>query len=94
MKKTGDNRDKKRRYNYVRLLQDADDWRKTLPKANATWPTCLIISPSTVVHNWKRELETVRSGQIKFSVFVMIANRYSGVISKLVITQGHRDKKY
>lgn len=59
MKKNGDCRDYKRRYKHVRKLQDAEDWRETLPKANAIWPTCLIIAPSTVVHNWKRELETV-----------------------------------
>ncbi|GLB44628.1 putative SNF2 family N-terminal domain containing protein [Lyophyllum shimeji] len=32
--------------------------RRELPPADATWPTCLIIAPSTVVHNWQREFET------------------------------------
>ncbi|KAF8904775.1 P-loop containing nucleoside triphosphate hydrolase protein [Gymnopilus junonius] len=32
--------------------------KKQLPKADAKWPTCLIIAPSTVVHNWEREFET------------------------------------
>lgn len=61
MKKHGDMRDVERRRNHVSSLQDKQSWKrhKRLPPANATWPTCLIIAPSTVVHNWKREFETV-----------------------------------
>ena len=60
MKKTGDNRDQNRRQEHVDVLQDSSEWRrhKKLLPANATWPTCLIIVPTTVVHNWERELET------------------------------------
>jgi SNF2-related domain len=60
MKKTGDNRDRNRRLKHVNKLQDSPEWHKSraLPPPNAKWPTCLIIVPATVVHNWERELET------------------------------------
>ncbi|KAF4588687.1 hypothetical protein EYR40_010240 [Pleurotus pulmonarius] len=53
-------RDRKRRWRHVSHLQDGAQWRKhrKLPPANATWPTCLIIAPSSVVPNWQREFET------------------------------------
>ena len=61
MKKDGAISDVDRRRNHVSKLQDGEGWRKRkeLPPADATWPTCLIIAPSTVVHNWERELQTV-----------------------------------
>ncbi|KAL1938981.1 hypothetical protein VTO73DRAFT_11134 [Trametes versicolor] len=55
------------RYNEGRggLLGDdmglkSKEWKanRTLPPANADWPTCLIIAPSSVVGNWEREFET------------------------------------
>ncbi|KAG6374054.1 P-loop containing nucleoside triphosphate hydrolase protein [Boletus reticuloceps] len=60
MKKHGDQRDVDRRRNYISKLQDGVEWKKhrTLPPANAVWPTCLIIAPSTVVGNWEREFKT------------------------------------
>ncbi|KAF8622607.1 hypothetical protein AX15_006865 [Amanita polypyramis BW_CC] len=60
MRKSGVITDKDRRHKHVSQLQDGEGWKKRreLPPANATWPTCLIIAPSTVVHNWERELET------------------------------------
>ncbi|RDX43671.1 hypothetical protein OH76DRAFT_1544375 [Lentinus brumalis] len=60
MKKYGDNLDADRRRKHVSKLQDRKEWRKhrSLPPANATWPTCLIIGPSSVVGNWEREFET------------------------------------
>lgn len=62
MRKSGVIIDKDRRRKHISNLQDLDAWRERrhLPPANDTWPTCLIIAPSTVVHNWERELETVR----------------------------------
>ena len=62
MKKQGIVTDKNRRRKHVSKLQDLKAWRerKELPPADATWPTCLIIAPSTVVHNWEREFKTVR----------------------------------
>ncbi|KAJ8516205.1 hypothetical protein ONZ45_g6480 [Pleurotus djamor] len=62
-------RDRKRRHMHVSDLQDGEQWRtkRKLPPANATWPTCLIIAPSSVVPNWERELETVRSDVIPVS---------------------------
>lgn len=62
MHKHGDRRDRHRRRDNVSQLQDLKAWKKRreLPPANATWPTCLIIAPSTVVHNWQREFETVQ----------------------------------
>jgi len=61
MNKHGDKRDLDRRRTYVSDLQDGEDWqiKRILPPANAKWPTCLIIAPSTVVHNWEREFEKV-----------------------------------
>ncbi|KAJ7682903.1 P-loop containing nucleoside triphosphate hydrolase protein [Mycena rosella] len=60
MKKTGLKTDRKRRRKHVSRLQDGSNWRnhKTLPPANAKWPACLIIAPSTVVMNWEREFKT------------------------------------
>ena len=48
MHKHGDERDLHRRHNHVSELQDERAYRKKgiLPKANATWPTCLIIAVS------------------------------------------------
>ena len=61
MKKFGDERDVGRRRNHVSNLQDGPEWRnhRSLPPANKTWPTCLIIAPTSVVPNWEREFETV-----------------------------------
>lgn len=58
MKKTGDDRDLNRRQRHVEQLQDSTEWKRhrKLPAANSTWPTALIIVPSSVVHNWEREL--------------------------------------
>ncbi|KAF9480626.1 hypothetical protein BDN70DRAFT_877317 [Pholiota conissans] len=60
MKKDGLITDKERRAEHVSRLMDEEDWklRNVVPKANAKWPTCLIIAPSTVVHNWGREFDT------------------------------------
>ncbi|KAJ6619061.1 P-loop containing nucleoside triphosphate hydrolase protein [Mycena sp. CBHHK59/15] len=60
MKKNGVRTDRNRRRKHVSALQDKPEWRKnkTLPPANETWPTCLIIAPATVVMNWEREFET------------------------------------
>ncbi|KAJ6476254.1 RAD26-like SNF2 family DNA-dependent ATPase [Mycena sanguinolenta] len=60
MKKDGIKTDRKRRHEHVSALQETKEWRKrkTLPSANAKWPTCLIIAPSSVVPNWEREFET------------------------------------
>ncbi|KAF7307755.1 RAD26-like SNF2 family DNA-dependent ATPase [Mycena kentingensis (nom. inval.)] len=59
MGKTGTKVDRKRRRKHVLALQDGREWKKnrTLPPANATWPTCLIIAPTSVTGNWDRELE-------------------------------------
>jgi SNF2 family DNA or RNA helicase len=48
MRKHGDERDLDRRHNHISDLQDEKAYRKkgVLPKANATWPTCLIIAVS------------------------------------------------
>jgi len=60
MKKTGNDRDLDRRQEHVFQLQNSSEWRKhrKLPLANETWPTALIIVPSSVVHNWEREFQT------------------------------------
>lgn len=85
MQKEGDNRDKDRRRDHVSELQDHSAWRKRreLPPPNATWSTCLIIAPSTVVHNWGREFETVCGlGYWQRTVWNNLY-QYSGVISRL-----------
>ncbi|KAJ7468628.1 P-loop containing nucleoside triphosphate hydrolase protein [Mycena latifolia] len=60
MGKTGLKADRNRRRKRISKLQDKSEWRnhKRLPPANAKWPTCLIIAPSTVVMNWEREFQT------------------------------------
>lgn len=55
MRKTALPTDTHRRHAYVRALQESTT--VPLPRADATWPTCLIIAPKTVVGNWARELE-------------------------------------
>lgn len=62
MKKTGYSSDKGRRRKHVAQLQNSVEWKSSrkLPDANATWPTALIIAPSSVAMNWERELELVR----------------------------------
>jgi len=70
MKKQGIVTDKNRRRKHISKLQDRKAWRerKELPPADATWPTCLIIAPSTVVHNWEREFKIVRLDTISDSL--------------------------
>ncbi|KAH6911979.1 P-loop containing nucleoside triphosphate hydrolase protein [Coprinopsis sp. MPI-PUGE-AT-0042] len=59
MKKEGISSDRNRRKKYVSKLQDGDQWieHRKLPPANAKWPTCLIVCPNALVHNWEREFE-------------------------------------
>ena len=91
MKKHGDQRDIDRRRSHISKLQDGVEWRKhrNLPPADAVWPTCLIIAPSTVVLNWEREFETASPLVL---VGVAFANRQaiSGVILKLVLILARR----
>ncbi|KAK0463087.1 RAD26-like SNF2 family DNA-dependent ATPase [Desarmillaria tabescens] len=60
MRKDGVVTDKHRRRDHVSRLQDGSAWKKhrKLPAADATWPTCLIIAPTSLVLNWARELKT------------------------------------
>ncbi|KAI0668887.1 P-loop containing nucleoside triphosphate hydrolase protein [Trametes maxima] len=60
MQKKGNSHDLERRRAHVARMQDCKEWKqsRTLPPANAAWPTCLIIAPSSVVGNWEREFET------------------------------------
>ena len=85
MGKNGVETDNNRRSKHVSNLQDRAAWKKwrELPPADATWPTCLIIAPSTVVHNWQREFETVGT---LFRVNLSYPKSPSGVTSKLVCT--------
>ena len=75
MGKNNDRRDLNRRRKHVSRLQDLPEWRqkRTLPPANKTWPTCLIVAPSTVVHNWERELQTV---SYRFIIVVINTNSH------------------
>ncbi len=91
MQKEGNDRDLERRHNFVSQWQNREDWRSTLPKANATWPTCLIIAPSTVVHNWERELETV-SHSLRVSSQPLIP--CSGAILKSEFTPARTERAF
>ncbi|KAK0201011.1 P-loop containing nucleoside triphosphate hydrolase protein [Desarmillaria ectypa] len=60
MRKDGVVTDKHRRRDHISRLQDGSAWKKRreLPAADAIWPTCLIIAPTSLVLNWARELKT------------------------------------
>ena len=34
--------------------------KRQMPPADATWPTALVVAPSSVIGNWEREFDTVR----------------------------------
>jgi len=89
MAKTGLPSDMARRKRYVSRLQDSEEWKKErkLPKANEKWPTCLIIAPSTVVHNWEREFETVR--QFLFCI-LGLTSRAVGILRSRIIFRGNQ----
>ncbi|KAG7087576.1 hypothetical protein E1B28_013530 [Marasmius oreades] len=78
MHKQGFEADQLRRREHVSKLQDGEAWRKRrmLPPADATWPTCLIIAPSSVVPNWEREFQTWGY----FEVGVYVGNERSAVL--------------
>ena len=63
MKKHADKRDKNRRGRRAKELafRGHDMKNGSWPKANAEWPTCLIITPPTLLDNWQRELRVVSS---------------------------------
>ncbi|KAG2093025.1 P-loop containing nucleoside triphosphate hydrolase protein [Suillus cothurnatus] len=81
MKKHGDERDINRRRDHVSNLQDGPEWRKhrTLPPANKTWPTCLIIAPTSVVPNWEREFQTW--GYFEVGSYTGLKNERDGVLT-------------
>ena len=83
MRKRNDKRDAGRRRKHVSALQDKQEWRdgNRLPRADATWPTALIVAPSTVVHNWQREIQTVSIWQLDF-VGTILSTCRSGDILK------------
>lgn len=67
MKKNGDTRDMDRRKRHTANLQDRgyrlaessiDIHPLLMPKANVTWPTCLLVAPAVLLSNWRSELET------------------------------------
>ncbi|KAI3612685.1 rad26-like snf2 family dna-dependent atpase [Moniliophthora roreri] len=78
MSKTGTITDENRRYNHVSQLQDGESWKmhRKLPAPDATWPTCLVIAPSSVVLNWEREFQTWGY----FEVGVYIGSDRKGVL--------------
>ncbi|TRM60071.1 P-loop containing nucleoside triphosphate hydrolase protein [Schizophyllum amplum] len=57
MDKSGLKGDRERRHRHVARLQERANWRSDMPPANATWPTCLVAAPTSVVGNWEREFE-------------------------------------
>lgn len=71
MRKLGDERDMGRRHKHVSKLQDGEMWKKhkKLPPANQTWPTALIIAPSSVVGNWQREFQKVMQYYVSWYEF-------------------------
>ncbi|CDU24509.1 related to RAD26-DNA repair and recombination protein [Sporisorium scitamineum] len=54
MGKTGREEDADRRIEAVRSDRQRSDYHR----ADAIWPTCLIICPSSVIDNWRHELDT------------------------------------
>ncbi|KIY51263.1 hypothetical protein FISHEDRAFT_64287 [Fistulina hepatica ATCC 64428] len=56
MQKTGYKRDAHRRARMVSELQDRSEYKeqRRLPPADATYATCLIIAPRTLIENWQR----------------------------------------
>ncbi|KAF9264581.1 hypothetical protein L218DRAFT_230270 [Marasmius fiardii PR-910] len=78
MHKEGFESDELRRHEHVSKLQDGEAWRKQkkLPPADATWPTCLIIAPSSVVPNWEREFQAWGY----FEVGVYVGNERSAIL--------------
>ena len=59
MRKTGTPADISRRAKHVDRLQDKEDWRRSLPPADSTWPTAMVVAPSSVIGNWEREFTKV-----------------------------------
>ena len=61
MRKSGTPSDRDRRRNRVSQLQDSREWRdsRKLPPPDDKWPTALIVTPSSVINVWTRELEKV-----------------------------------
>lgn len=92
MSKFGDVRDVARRRKHISHLQDVStEWkmRRKLPPANATWPTCLIIAPSSVVGNWQREFETVCRFRLSFPACSCVSYVISGDTLRLGCIQAH-----
>lgn len=54
MVKTGREEDADRRIEAIRSDRQSSDYHR----ANAIWPTCLIICPSSVIDNWRHEFDT------------------------------------
>lgn len=92
MKKIGDKRDAQRRYNSVKKFQDRKDWRENLPLPNYIWPTCLIVAPATVVHNWEREFQTVCVQSHTCAVHVLTALVQWGYFEVGIYTGSDREQ--
>lgn len=77
MKKTGKRTDLDRRCQHInRLFDEGKRLRRLgedqsvdehLPPPNDRWPTCLLVVPSSLISNWKNELETW--GYFEFAVY-------------------------
>lgn len=81
MLKDNDQRDIGRRYKYASKLQD-EVGNKRMPRADAKWPTALIIVPVTVMTNWERELDTVSAQHIGLYPVLTFPLNHSGDTSK------------
>ncbi|KAL1663307.1 P-loop containing nucleoside triphosphate hydrolase protein [Schizophyllum commune] len=73
MGKTGTARDRYRRRDYVSELQDRPDWRTNMPRADAKWPTALIVVPTSTVANWEREFN--KWGYFELGVYTSQLNK-------------------
>ncbi|KAL1753777.1 P-loop containing nucleoside triphosphate hydrolase protein [Schizophyllum commune] len=73
MGKTGTARDRYRRRDYVSELQDRPDWRTNMPRADAKWPTALIVVPTSTVANWEREVN--KWGHFELGVYTSQLNK-------------------
>ena len=100
MRKHGDERDLDRRHDYVSELQDGKSYRKKgiLPKANATWPTCLIIAvscTSAVLANYYYILSCVCGSLLLSSVIGNESSRLGDTSrSGYIMVQRTSEKKY
>ncbi|KAI0312226.1 P-loop containing nucleoside triphosphate hydrolase protein [Amylostereum chailletii] len=81
MHKTGTPKDIDRRRKHVSRIQDGREWRehRKLPPPDASWPTALVIVPSSVVGVWAREFP--KWGYFEVGVYTGTADKRDEVLN-------------